>query len=60
VETAMNVENIPAARPQAEARPAPATPELLVIGLEEIQSIVYLGVKGQILPAESHQVDTFA
>ena len=54
----MNVESIPAARPPAESRPA--TPELSVIQLEEIQSIVYLGVKGQLLPAESHRVDTFA
>jgi hypothetical protein len=58
VETAMNVENIPAARPPAESRPT--TPVAPVIQLEEIQSIVYLGVKGQVLPAESHRVDTFA
>jgi hypothetical protein len=56
----MNVENILVQRPQAEARPAPTLPEPPLIQLEEIQSIVYLGVKGQILPAESHRVDTFA
>ena len=54
----MNVENI-TIKP-AEARPAPSIPEPSVIQLEEIQSIVYLGVKGQVLPAESHRVDTFA
>jgi hypothetical protein len=58
VETAMNVEN--STIKPAEARPAPSIPEPSVIQLEEIQSIVYLGVKGQVLPAESHRVDTFA
>jgi hypothetical protein len=56
----MNVENIQVPRPQAEARPAPTLPVPPVIQLEEIQSIVYLGVLGRILPAESHRVDTFA
>lgn len=55
----MNVENI-TIKP-VEARPAPSNPEPPpVIQLEEIQSIIYLGVKGGILPAESHRVDTFA
>jgi hypothetical protein len=58
VETAMNVENI-TIKP-TEARPAPSTPDAPVIQLEEIQSIIYLGVKGEILPVESHRVDTFA
>jgi len=56
----MNVENILPPRPPAEARPAPSTPEPPVIQLEEIQSIIYLGVRGQVLPVESHRVDTFA
>jgi hypothetical protein len=58
VETAMNVESI-TIKP-AEARPAPSTPEPPVIQLEEIQSIIYLGVRGQVLPVERHRVDTFA
>jgi hypothetical protein len=58
VETAMNIENI-TIKP-TEARPSPSTPEAPVIQLEEIQSIIYLGVKGEVLPVESHRVDTFA
>jgi len=54
----MNVENI-TIRP-TEARPAPSTPQVPVIQLEEIQSIIYLGMKGEVLPVESHRVDTFA
>jgi hypothetical protein len=54
----MNIENI--TMKPAEARPVPSTPEAPVIQLEEIQSIIYLGVKGEVLPAESHRVDTFA
>jgi hypothetical protein len=59
VETAMNVDNI-TIKP-VEVRPAPTPPEPPVIQLEEIQSIIYLGVRGGVLPAESHhRVDTFA
>jgi hypothetical protein len=58
VETAMNVENI-TIKP-TEARPSPSAPEAPIIQLEEIQSIIYLGVKGEVLPVESHRVDTFA
>jgi hypothetical protein len=58
VETAMNIENI-ATKP-VEARQAPSTPEPPVIQLEEIQSIIYLGVRGKVLPVERHRVDTFA
>jgi hypothetical protein len=57
----MNVENVPLARTPVEARPAPSTPEPPpIIQLEEIQSIIYLGVKGGVPPAERHRVDTFA
>ncbi len=54
----MNVENV-TIKP-TEARPAPSTPEPPLIQLEEIQSIIYLGVRGHVLPAERHRVDTFA
>ncbi len=54
----MNIDNV-TIKP-AEARPAPSTPEPPVIQLEEIRSIIYLGVRGEIQPAESHRVDTFA
>lgn len=54
----MNVENI-TIKP-TEARTSPSAPEAPIIQLEEIQSIIYLGVKGEVLPAESHRVDTFA
>jgi hypothetical protein len=58
VETAMNIENI-AVKP-SEARQAPSTPEPPVIQLEEIESIIYLGVRGEVLPVERHRIDTFA
>ncbi len=54
----MNLENV-TIKP-AEARPAPSTPEPPIIQLDEIRSIIYLGVRGEVLPAESHRVDTFA
>jgi len=60
VETVMNIENISPAWPQADSRPTPATPEPPVIRLEEIQSIIYLGMKGEFLAAERHLIDTFA
>ena len=56
----MNFENISPAWPQADSRPTPATPEPQVIRLEEIQSIIYLGMKGEFLAAERHLIDTFA
>ena len=56
----MNVENISPAWPQADSPPTSATPELPVIRLEEIQSIIYLGMKGEFLAAERHLIDTFA
>ena len=56
----MNVENIPSARPLPDARSVPSSPDPPVIQLEDIQSIVYLGVKGTLPTVESHRVDTFA
>ena len=56
----MNVENVQSARPLPEVRPVPPSPDPPIIQLEDIQSIVYLGVKGTLPPVESHRVDTFA
>jgi len=56
----MNVENVASARTLPDVRPVPSSPDPPVIQLEDIQSIVYLGVKGTLPPVESHRVDTFA
>jgi hypothetical protein len=62
LEIAMNVEHISTATTLPDARAAGEAAEQTVINLQEIKSILYLGVKGKIhLPAaESHRVDTFA
>jgi hypothetical protein len=54
------IENIQSARPLPDARPVLPSPDPPVIQLEDIQSIVYLGVKGPLPAVESHRVDTFA
>ena len=56
----MNIETVSSNIPLPDSRSAPAAPEPQVIQLEDIQSIVYLGVKGTLPPVESHRVDTFA
>jgi hypothetical protein len=62
VEQTMNIDTISSMKPPPDSRPAAEPVERPVINLEEIKSIIYLGVKGQIEPggAESHRVDTFA
>jgi hypothetical protein len=58
----MNIETVSSSKPLPDSRPSIPTAEPPVIQLEEIQSIVYLGVKGtaHLSSAESHRVDTFA
>jgi len=58
----MNIDTISSVNPPPDPRPAVEPVELAVIKLEEIKSIIYLGVRGQMLPgvAENHRVDTFA
>lgn len=58
----MNIETVSSGIPLPDSRSAPAAPEPQVIPLEEIQSIIYLGVKGTVHlnSSESHRVDTFA
>jgi hypothetical protein len=62
VERAMNIDTISSVNPPPDPRPAVEPVELPVINLDEIKSIIYLGVRGQMLPgvAENHRVDTFA
>mgnify|MGYP001089913791 CR=1 FL=1 len=54
----MNIDTISSAKPLPDARPV----EPVLIKLEEIKSILFLGMKGELLIGlpESHQVDTFA
>jgi hypothetical protein len=58
----MNVETISSMKPPPDSKAAVEPVERPVINLDEIKSIVYLGIKGQIEPGgvESHRVDTFA
>jgi hypothetical protein len=58
----MNIDTISSMKPPPDSRPVAEPVELPVIKLDEIKSIIYLGVRGQILPAgaENHRVDTFA
>lgn len=58
----MNIDTVSSMKHPPDSRPAvePVMPP--VINLDEIKSIIYLGVKGRIEPAgaENHRVDTFA
>jgi hypothetical protein len=58
----MNIEHISSNQPSPETRPQGASGGQEVIDLQQIKSIIYLGVKGKITaPAgETHRVDTFA
>jgi hypothetical protein len=58
----MNVENISSQVPPPESRTMPPVSPQSVIELNEIKSILYLGIKGKLALAgfERHQVDTFA
>jgi hypothetical protein len=58
----MNIDTISSMKPPSDSRLAVEAVAAPVIQLDEIKSIIYLGVKGQIEPAgtENHRVDTFA
>jgi len=58
----MNIEHISSNQPSPETRPQGASGGQEVIDLQQIKSIIYLGVKGKFtVPAgETHRVDTFA
>jgi hypothetical protein len=56
----MNVESVSSNQPSPETRVQPGGQE--VIDLQQIKSILYLGVKGKITvpTGETHRIDTFA
>lgn len=58
----MNIETISSVKLPPDSRGSPVSLEPQVINLDEIKTILYLGVKGRIYAsgAESHRVDTFA
>ena len=58
----MNVDSIASTQPSPETRIQLAGGGQEVIDLQQIKSILYLGVKGKITAAagEPHRVDTFA
>jgi hypothetical protein len=58
----MNIESISSAQTPPETRNSIDNSGQAVIDLQQIKSILYLGVKGKIsVPAvESHRIDTFA
>ena len=58
----MNIEHISSAQTAPETRNSPDSGVQAVIDLQQIKSILYLGVKGKItdLGSEPHCVDTFA
>jgi hypothetical protein len=62
MELAMNVDSIASTQPSPETRIQLAGGGQEVIDLQQIKSILYLGVKGKITAAagEPHRVDTFA
>jgi hypothetical protein len=62
MEKAMNIDTISSTKPLPDARSAAAAPEPVVIKLDEIKSILFLGMKGELRLGlrESHRVDTFA
>jgi hypothetical protein len=62
MEPAMNVESIASTQPSLQTRIQLAGGGQEVIDLQQIKSILYLGVKGKITAAagEPHRVDTFA